>query len=396
MPSRSRSSRNSPLVARLFWIFGAAAALLWLLPLLAAPSTPILFPPGHAFQDILVYKGRFALFHTAAFFRPAHFSAFAYPAGAAPPYELFYKTSDPKQTYFALAAIIVAAFLILAYAMFRNAGHSHLIAPLLLLSYPVVFLIERANIELILWALVGLGLLAASRGLRLVAAMLFGLAAAIKLYPIFLLGLFLRRKDDLPAFFLGLLTAIAAMVAAIIYAGPTFPIAYNGFFHGIDRFQDRYVDTMHFVERAFDHCLLTPFKVWSHGEHIHPSHFLTFYYLAAGTLAVLLFLRVRTLPFLNRMLFLVAAMLALPPVSYTYTLVHLLLPLVLLTIALAGTRAPATAMLALALLLFLMLPLNGLSAVTPIPAGPVQSVALLCLLPLTATQPWPATDPDRG
>jgi hypothetical protein len=115
------------------------------------------------------------------------------------------------------------------------------------------------------------------------------------------------------------------------------------------------------------------------------------YYLIAGAFALLLFLRVRTLPFLNRLIFLAATMVSLPPVSFTYTLVHLYLPLILLLCALAASRTPppATAVAACALLLFLMLPLASLWIIQPLPTGPVLSFVLLAILLLSGLTAWP-------
>jgi hypothetical protein len=181
------------------------------------------------------------------------------------------------------------------------------------------------------------------------------------------------------------------MAAAIAYAGPTFSIAAQGFFTGVDRFQGHYVDTVSKVEIAFDHCLFSPFKYLAYKRHISPAPWRTTYYLCAAALALLLFLRVHTLPFLNRLTFLVAAMVCLPPVSFTYTLVHLYLPMLLLLGALLSTRnssTPITPTAALALLLFLMLPFAAISAVTAMPTGPIQACALLAVLVLCTLQPW--------
>jgi len=390
MASRTQPQQTIPtwLIAILF-LFCIAAAVLWLIPIFA--TTPLIFPSGPYFEDIIVYKGRFTLYHSAKFFTSRAFSGFAYPAGAAPIYEAFYKTSNATQTYLLLAAIATIAALTAAFFFLRRSNAARLFLPLLLFTFPLIFLIQRANIEIVLWLIIALGLIAYRRGLAILAAILFGIAAAVKLYPILLLGLFLRRKKDLPAFLIGLLTAAAAMYAAVAYAGPSVAIAANGFFRGVDRFQDHYVDTVSKVEVAFDHSLFSPIKYFTYIHHTSPAPYTTIYYLIAGAFALLLFLRVRTLPFLNRVVFLVAAMVSLPPVSFTYTLVHLYVPLLFLLAALATfrTRPPATAIAALMLLLFLMLPIMSLSILTPLPTGPIQSCALFILLITTALTPWP-------
>jgi hypothetical protein len=390
MPTPATLRSATPRWLKLLLItFAAAAAILWLLGFLAPHS--VLFPSGPAFEDVLVYQGRFTVYHTAKFFTARTFSAFAYPAGAAPIYAALYATTDAVQTYLILAAITTAAAFAAAFFFLRRHATASLFPWLLVFTFPLIFLIQRANIELFLWIIVACGILAFRRGWAIAAAVLFGLAAAVKLYPIFLLGLFLKRKRDLSAFVTGLFTALLSMAAAIAYAGPTFSIAAKGFTTGLDRFQNHYVDTVSKVEVAFDHSLFSPFKYNAFLNHPSPAPWRHTYYLVAASIAVLLFLRIRTLPFLNRVVFLVAAMVCLPPVSFNYTLVHLYLPTLLLLIALATLRTapPITAAVALAILLFLTLPLSALTIFGPLPTGPMQSFALATLMILSALTPWP-------
>jgi hypothetical protein len=392
VPSRSNPARHPGLTA-LILALSVLAAILWLLALFSTHS--VLFPAGPNFADILVYKGRFTLYHSLKFFTSRGFSAFAYPPGAAPIYELFYQTSDALQTYLTLATITTLTALAAAWFYLRRNGIARLFPLLLLFSFPLVILIQRANIELILWIVVALGIVAYRKNAPLPAAVLFGLAASVKLYPIFLLGLFLKRRQQLPAFFLGLITAVLALIAETAYTGPTFLQAAQGFTTGLGHFQDHYIETVSSVELIFDHSLFSPFKYQAYLQHTSPAHWTDTYYLIAGALALLLFLRVRTLPAINRIVFLVVAMVSLPPVSFTYTLVHLYLPLLLLVGVLAASRTapPTTAVAVLALLLFLLLPLMAVQVLhtgtPPLPTGPMQSCALLATLALTTLTPWP-------
>ena len=376
--------------------FAGLAVILWLLSQFSTHS--VLFPAGPAFEDILVYKGRFTLYHTAKFFTSRAFSAFAYPAGSAPIYEAFYKTSNPVQAYCTLAGTATLSALLAAYTYLGRFQLARLFLPLLVATgFPLIFLIQRANIEIVLWILVALGIVAYRRGLPVVAAVLFGLAATTKLYPIFMLGLFLapknrRGRHDLTAFAVGMLTALLGMAWSLQYAGPTFALAAQGFFTGVSRFQDHYVDTVSSVEIAFDHCFFAPVKYWAYTHHASPAPYTHLYFLFAGALALVLFLRVRSMPFLNRVIFLSVAMVALPPVSFSYTLVHLYVPLLLLVGTLAKRQAISRMTLTvLALLLFLMLPLSSLRALAPLPTGLLQSIALLTLFLLSAAIQWPET-----
>jgi len=397
LPGPATNSARS--LTRILYVFAAISAVLWtigLLPILHGHASP-LYPYGPNFEDILVYIGRFTLFHTKAFFTSRKFSGFAYPAGCSILYAALYATSNAVTTYLWLAAATTLAALATTFAYLKRAAALSLFVPLLFLSFPFVFLVQRANVELILVLLVAFGILAYLRGLTYAAAILFGLAAACKLYPIFLLGLFLKRKQDIPAFATGLVTAILAMCAAIAYAGPDFSTAAYGFFHGVDRFQDHYAVTVRSAEVNWDHCFFSPIKYYSSKTRLPLAPLMKPYYAIAGTVALLLFLRVRTMPALNRILFLTVAMVSLPPVSYAYTLVHLYLPALLLLTYLLTSRSkpPITATLALTILFFLFLPLCGLLPLMQIPDGPIQSVALMLLMPLTVLVPWHQQGPPH-
>jgi hypothetical protein len=384
-----RSATQAPRwLSALMLVLCIASALLWLLPLISPHH--VLFPSGPAFEDIIVYRGRFSLYHSPKFFTSRAFSAFAYPPGAAPVYAAFYRTSSAVSTYLTLAAVAILAAAATAWHLLRRTSAAGLFPLLIFFSFPLVFLIQRANIEIVLWLLIACGLLAHRRGFAVIAAVLIGLAAAIKLYPIFLLGLFLNRRESLRAFFAGLATFIAGLLAACVYTGPTLFAAARGFATGVDHFQDHYVEKVSSIEVVFDHSLFSPLKYHAYTHHLSPAGWTTLYYLLAGTFALLLFLRVRTLPPLNRVIFLTVAMVSLPPVSFTYTLVHLYVPISFLIAGYSASRAipPVTALITLALLLFLMLPIVSLNVIRSTPSGPIQACVLVMVLTLSTLKPW--------
>jgi hypothetical protein len=392
MPSvRPVSAKPAYPIRTLLLSLAAVAAILWLLSLLAHHT--VLYPPGSYFIDLNVYTYRFTFFHTPEFFTYQATSVFAYPAAAAVLYRLFYATGNAQFTYFVLAALVVAISLAVTHFRFRTQGTAWLMpAFLLVAAFPFLFCVQRANIELILCVLTAAGLVLAWRGRLIPAASLFGVAAALKLYPILLLGLFLNRRRNLPAFAVGVLTAIALTLAAIAFTGPTFSFAAHGFLHGVSQFQDHYVDKVNFDEVYFDHSLLSPFKYIAAIRHLDLARWRIAYYATAGSLALILFLRVRTFPFLNRAVFLVAALLALPPVSFTYTLIHLYAPCLLLLPLLAkpSPAVPRGAIAAAALMLVLLLPLSALRVLGVEPTGPIAAIVLGLLLITPAFAPWPS------
>ena len=62
------------------------------------------------------------------------------------------------------------------------------------MSFPIARLIHQGNIELVVWIFTATGVWAFMRGHENAAAVLWGLAAAMKLFPLVLLGLLLPRR----------------------------------------------------------------------------------------------------------------------------------------------------------------------------------------------------------
>lgn len=398
------------------WItFLASSALLWITCYIYKRlgygypySTPF---PTTVFEDLRIYLGRFETFHTPQFFEYSRHSHFAYPAGAAVIYKAFYATNHVRSTYCYLSlawAIFGAAFF--TRALLRR-GVSLVLALALsvtcCVSYPFMFLIQRGNIEIALWIISSFGILAYMRKQPYVAAILWGMAAAIKIYPIFLLGIFLgRRRREIGPLLAGIASALLTTLACLAYVGPSVGLAFRGFLGGVQGFQGAYAETVRSSSMGYDHSLFSPFKLFAvsighlAGPWLHP------YYVIAGTVATLLFLlRVRKLPFANRLTFLTVAFVLLPPVSYEYTLVHLYVPGALhLLYALQPRTATAPSrhqanlqarslLLALACILVIFLPINLFIVHGILFAGQAQIVPLLLLAALAALHPW--NDPVR-
>ena len=101
-------------------------------------------------------------------------------------------------------------------------------------------------------------------------------------------------------------------------------------------------------ELPFDHSLLAPSKILFNYLANHSGvlpHLIKPYLLIAGTIALLVFfVRAWHMPAINRIVFLFAAMVALPPVSYDYTLVHLYAPWAMLVIVALHAGADGVAL----------------------------------------------------
>ena len=357
-----------------------------------------------AFEDILNYRDRFRLYHRASFYsanaRLPHFHgsppAFAYPPLDAPLYALFYAFHQPEYVFLALLSVWLLV-------IWLGAGRalSMVISPttqvfavlgyLATSAYPVVFLADRANVEVIVLILITLAVLLYANRHSYAAAALLGLAAALKLYPVLLLGLFFSRRRSRALVF-ALLTGFAATLAALWYSGPTVSLAWQGFLDGVLRFKHQQGETTHHLAAMFDHSLFSPWKL--PGMTSNPEQLAGAYYLIAAILAAgLFFVRAGRLPFLNRFVFLSISMIVLPPVSYEYTLVHLYLPLLLLLLFLAGSPSGypehRTASATFVLLFLVMLPMSLIGDGGFLYAGVVKLAILLSVAGLSLVHPWP-------
>lgn len=353
----SRQGRALPSVLRFYWVW------LTVLAAIAAVMGDFYYHIGRfndccmaqsdqMFVDFWHYHYIFSTLHTAAFFQGS--DRFAYPAPSAVLYDLLYHLGPHTQAiYLSMELVICAVAAAVFYAVIRREGlrrfpASLLVVCTLLFSFPLQVMFESGNIEFVLCVLTAAGLWALVKKQNGLAASLWGLAAAMKIYPILLLALFLSRKQW-RYLILGLAAFIGASWLSMWFVGPTLGMAFQGTVHGIDGFVSSYAQRVRVMELQGDHSLLSPIKQFAylriHRRSVHLD--LTRPYIAvAATAAVLaFFLRVRKMPLVNRVLFLAAAMVSLPPVSYGYTLLHLYAPWALLVLAVlhadaSGCRLP--------------------------------------------------------
>src|SRR5208282_319862 len=261
-----------PRAAKVYWI---ATIVLTALALLVVgirryflhegyPYNTLLFIPEVRFSDFTIYTERFKHFGTEAFFTsPGH--PFTYPAPVALAYAFFFRCfSHPLRAFLAtvLAASLIGGAL-LARAL-RSAGISKTVAGLLALtvlltSYPFIFLFDRANLEIAVWAVLACGLVAFARQRLWLAAGLIGIAGSMKFVPAIFLLLFLYRRRFFE-FFFGVLTMEGVTLVSLWWTGPTISIAQAGIQNGLDHFTYTYIDHWRASEIGFDHSLFGVIK----------------------------------------------------------------------------------------------------------------------------------------
>jgi Glycosyltransferase family 87 len=302
------------------------------------------------FVDFWHYHYIFRFFHATEFFTNS--DRFAYPAPSAVVLDALYHLGPHAQAIFLgielTACILAAAFF---FREVRRIGLRVFPAAVLsfstlVFSYPLLYMFQCGNAEIFTCMLTAGGLLALIRKRDNTAAVLWAAAGALKIYPLILFGLFLSRAKW-RSLAVGAATFFAISALSMAFVGPTIHAAFAGTLNGISGFVSSYAGEARVKELSIDHSLLAPIKTvaFFHADRWGTLSYLTRpYLLIAGTAALLaFFLRVARMPLTNQVLFLFCAMVALPPVSYDYTLVHLYAPWALLVaVALRAAAAGQT------------------------------------------------------
>ena len=350
-----------PDLLRQFWawsavVFGLTLAVAWVecrAGYTAVNYNPLEFP---LFGDLMEYPGTYQWLHTSVFFfnvtaRPVPYplySPVAYPPFAAMVMAGLYSAASPVLRYLE----VTAAWLAVAVWGVRRAlmraginGVTATVFPLTMatISFPIARLVVEGNVELALWILTAAGVwayLKDSRGGDDAAAVLWGLAAAMKLYPAVMLILFLPR-GRWRAFALGVAAFAGATVLALWWLGPTMGVAWRGSIQNVFGYQGIRAGEWSLRELAANHSAFTLAKMLAMMTGLSLKK-LTLPYYAVGAVAMgwAFFGKLWKMPEANQLLAVTAFMVLFPPVSYFHTLVHLYAPLlVLLLVAIRAERA---------------------------------------------------------
>ena len=319
---------------------------------LGYPYNTFLFIPQVRFSDFTIYYWRFTHFGTSQFWGsgsagPVTVSTwpFTYPAPAAYIYLLFFRLVPHNPTLAAkaydatVAAVSVVATALLATSVRRSRLAWPSTAVLLLTlvtSYPLMLVIDRANTEGGAWFFAILGAWAFVRGRPRIAAILFGLAASIKLAPLALIFLFLRTRNwKASALFVG--TFLVTNILAMWLMAPGFFQVSRHILRGLLFFERTYVLGFRGTEIGFDHSLFSICKqvtAWicyglggSLNDVLAMASVSYYFYCAAWLAAgMALIWRFRKLPVLNCIFGTVVVELIAPPVSGDGTLLYLYFP----------------------------------------------------------------------
>jgi hypothetical protein len=322
-----------PAVLLMFWV-GSVAAF-GLMVLVGYVRFRMGYPAPHynplagaRYEDLMEFPPVYRMLHTADFYEGINTSRVTYPPLGMVLFAALYASGHPIGVYLGMAAVWLAACVWGVRRELVSRGIGGVTATLFpltvaLVSFPIAGLLQRGNIELFVWVFAGTGTWLFVRGREDAAAALWGLAAAVKLYPIVLLGLLLPR-GKWRAFAVGVGTFVGVTVVSLAWLGPTMGVAWHGAVKNVFRYQGMRVGEWSLHELAANHSVFGLAKLMAMVVGLPLARLTLPYYACGATLmGWAFFARLWRMPMANQLLALSAFMVALPPISYFYALVHL-------------------------------------------------------------------------
>jgi Glycosyltransferase family 87 len=314
----------------------------------AYPYDTILFIPAVRFTDFTIFYPRFEHYGQGDIFFSAPGFPFTYPAPLLICFLGIWKTSvHHLRAYFCLVLgfALSAAFVSFRAVFTKWYPSLPAIAAVIsasLVSFPLMFLLDRANLEGFVWIAASIGLFCLVRRHYSVAAVFLALAAAMKLFPGVLLILLLAKRRY-REFALAIFSWFTFTLGSLVLTGPSFAAAAKGIAGGMDFFRRTQILEFRPSEVGFDHSLFSCVKQVAF-RFIHDvprlNAVLPRIYFVYAVISILAFgglylLRLRKMPVLSQLLALSALSITLPFVSYEYTLVHLIAPFTILVLFLS-------------------------------------------------------------
>jgi hypothetical protein len=308
-----------------------------------------------------------------------------------------------------IAGIALTAALTFAYFLGRGTRQRWLLALAvgvsLLLSLPLMFAMERANMEPIVWLVQILAVAAFVMRRNMTAGLLMALAASMKLYPALLLLLLLSRKK-----YKELAVSIAALVPITLVAlwivGPSVRQANADIAAGMAILAKADVFQMLMPDLGFDHSLFSfvkqAIRIRFPGDFARIQAAVAWaaipYALAAGmAFAALYWFRIRKLPMLNQLVALCILSTLLPPIALEYTLIQVYIPWAVFLMFLVRDRVsipfPAAAGI-LGCFAFVFAPAAYLSGTYVGFGGQVKACAMLAIVLVLCRYPLPSSVVD--
>ena len=317
----------------------------------AFPYGHMLLPPGYNNEDFTCFSQRFQYFHQPAFYGSFRVP-FSYPPPLAVAYHIFFAAGANAARYFfllMLACYLFACALLIREFVLRgwNAAHAFLfVAVCAALSYPFMVAFSLDEMELLVWAVLALGIYLFVQGYAWQAAILFGLAGSMKYFPLIYIALPLAQKKVRDALIV-LITFGGSLVLSAWFLGPSLHVVSKGMQTQAQQFRVYYLDQFHPFESGIDHSMfgLCKYILHARGHVAWPPSLISIYLtLVAVSGVILWFWRIRKMPILNQVTALSVASVLLPPLSHDYTLMHLYAPWVMLVMLASSVRTKGIAL----------------------------------------------------
>jgi hypothetical protein len=328
----------------ILWLFGIAIAIVLIRDNIFRDSYPyntFLYLPSARFNDFTNPQARFEHFGTPEFFARAGFPHSEVPFVYLPISSvlglLIFQSLPGYLLLLIFVAILLAAMLAVGLrraGLDRNSAISCAFIALVS-SYPLAFLIDRANIEGVTWLFVSAGLIACYWRRWSVAATFIALATAMKIFPAVLFALLVSRSKWWQVLYGMALTVLVTWFSLWII-GPTIGFALQGTFQMLNSLGPMYVIENRPLEWPFVHSLYSLIKQGEYLLHTSPRRMeliFSAYNLLTPILGLVLYFGpLRKRPMLNQVIALTACSILLPWWSADYTLVQLYVPWGLLMI----------------------------------------------------------------
>ncbi len=317
---------------------------------------------------------------------------FMYPAPLASLIHVFYLSSHPTIFYLGFICATVFFMATCFLRILRRAGLSpaaagYLVAGVTVTSYPLLFVLQRWNVEVAVWLFVSLGLWAFIKEKYAWAAVMLGAATSLKLYPFIFFGLFLPRRRYLGCG-IGVLTYVVITVFSLYGIDHNIARAYHWNSIQLQAFSRLYAASL--LSLGYDHSIFGLLKAASLPWLVDLTPVVRPYtVLVALSCLVLYFTRIWQLPLLNQVLVLSILSVIVAPVSFDYTLLSLYPGLAMLCVYALHTPASSQQRLIPLFTLFALVltPESYIIVNNARFCGQFRAVCLLTLLYLSLRDP---------
>ena len=325
----------------------ALTAIAWAACLISArvfhrgyPFSSFVFAPEVRFTDLTDLYAKIRNLGSGGQALASGLPLINYPAPALYVYAFFIRLfPQPVLAFILFTAVATLIALLLLRRKLVGSGTDDRLIDLTLLttavcSYPFMYLIDRANLEGVVWVFVVLGLILFVDGRFLTSSLFFAAAVCIKPFPILFFFIFLRRrryKEIGIAFAAICVTNLAALKAV----GPSIPIALRALQPGTQSYFNNYIVAFRSLEETFDHSVFSCIKqivglgIGKHLQYVPNGELLRAYMIwlpVGGAILIACGVYFWRKPVLNQLFAVVLLILLLPPISGDYALVELYLP----------------------------------------------------------------------